>query len=369
MDIGQSTAAYEAWARAHLGDETVARDLRRKRKKMRDGAFAFLRATYWRWAERILAWCPELADAPPVLSVGDVHLENFGTWRDAEGRLVFGVNDVDEAASMPWPLDLVRLAASLALAGRDGDRLLEARCAELLAGYAAGLARPAPQVLDHAPRRDGGRSLPELLAVTEAYRREFWTKFSAAELAAAARKDAIDDLVIPPRLHAALLASLPPGAVARGCHPRSAGAGSLGRPRWVLLAEWRGAPLLREAKAILPSAWTRQNHAGALSSRCAELAFGPHRAPDPWLAIRDDVVVRRLSPNNRKLDSDDDRALLLDGAVLRAMAADLAALHAGDAAALPAVRGDLARRERGWLAGAARRAAAATAEEFAAFAR
>ena len=29
-------------------------------------------------------------DAPQVLSVGDLHLENFGTWRDADGRLVWG---------------------------------------------------------------------------------------------------------------------------------------------------------------------------------------------------------------------------------------------------------------------------------------
>ncbi len=55
-------------------------------------------------------------DAPQVLAVGDMHLENFGTWRDADGRLVWGVNDFDEAAVMPYPLDLVRLAASIRLA-------------------------------------------------------------------------------------------------------------------------------------------------------------------------------------------------------------------------------------------------------------
>ena len=51
-----------------------------------------------------------------VLAVGDIHLENFGTWRDADGRLVWGVNDFDEAAQMPYVLDLVRLAASALLA-------------------------------------------------------------------------------------------------------------------------------------------------------------------------------------------------------------------------------------------------------------
>jgi len=32
-----------------------------------------------------------------VLAVGDLHVENFGTWRDAEGRLIWGVNDFDES--------------------------------------------------------------------------------------------------------------------------------------------------------------------------------------------------------------------------------------------------------------------------------
>ena len=107
-DIRKSTARYEDWLRGALGSELVDKDLERKHGKMRDGAFPFLRATYWRWAETVLEACPDLADAPQVLAVGDVHLENFGTWRDADGRLGWGVNDYDEAAQMPYPLDLVR---------------------------------------------------------------------------------------------------------------------------------------------------------------------------------------------------------------------------------------------------------------------
>src|SRR5256885_11406966 len=38
--------------------------------------------------------------------------------------------------------------------------------------------------------------------------------------------------------------------------------------------------------------------------RCYEIATGVYRAPDPWYALTDDVVVRRLSPNNRKLDAE-----------------------------------------------------------------
>ena len=55
---------------------------------------------------------PNLNHAPQVLGVGDLHVENFGTWRDAESRLVWGINDFDEACCLPYTQDLVRLAAS-----------------------------------------------------------------------------------------------------------------------------------------------------------------------------------------------------------------------------------------------------------------
>jgi uncharacterized protein (DUF2252 family) len=58
--------------------------------------------------------CAQLADAPQVLAVGDLYTENFGTWRDAEGRLVWGVNDLDEAHPLPYTNDLVRLATRAA---------------------------------------------------------------------------------------------------------------------------------------------------------------------------------------------------------------------------------------------------------------
>ncbi len=100
---------YEAWLGRELGGELVQNDLDTKHDKMKSGTFPFLRATYWRWAETIFEICPELSNVPEVLAIGDTHLENFGTWRDAEGRLVWGANDFDDAATMPYVLDLVRL--------------------------------------------------------------------------------------------------------------------------------------------------------------------------------------------------------------------------------------------------------------------
>lgn len=341
--------------REHLGAMLVEADLREKRRRMRSGPFPFLRATYFRWAETVLEHCPEFAGAAAVLSVGDAHLENFGTWRDAEGRLVFGVNDFDEAAPMPWPLDLTRLVTSAVLAaGTLAKAEARAIAALLLDGYASGLPAPRAVLLDH-----GHPWLRPRLAVAQDVRDAYWAKMLAPT--GIQRR--------PAKLVAALRHAVPDSGVVRAIYPRTAGAGSLGRPRLVLHVEWRGGPVLREAKLLLPSAWTLVH--GPERSHAAEAASGPHRSPDPWFSVRDGVVLRRLSPNNRKLDAASEGALLRAPRMLRAMGQDLAAIHAGTpgaarrvAAALKAGEMDAKR-----LARAALRMAALVIEEQAAYAR
>ena len=48
---------------------------------------------------------------------GDLHVENFGTYLNSDGRLVFDINDFDEAYLGRFTWDLQRFAASLALIG------------------------------------------------------------------------------------------------------------------------------------------------------------------------------------------------------------------------------------------------------------
>jgi uncharacterized protein (DUF2252 family) len=48
---------------------------------------------------------------------GDLHVENFGTYLNSDGRLVFDINDFDEAYLGHFTWDLQRFAASLALVG------------------------------------------------------------------------------------------------------------------------------------------------------------------------------------------------------------------------------------------------------------
>src|SRR5216683_5892811 len=44
----------------------------------------------------------EVARAPQIVAVGDLHVGSFGTWRDGEGRLCWGVDDFDEAYPLPY---------------------------------------------------------------------------------------------------------------------------------------------------------------------------------------------------------------------------------------------------------------------------
>src|SRR5258708_19481475 len=83
---------------------------------MADAVFPFMRSTFYRWAQLWPMVCPDLAKGPQVLAVGDLHVENFGTWRDVEGRLIWGVNDFDETHPLAYANDLVRLAVSAHLA-------------------------------------------------------------------------------------------------------------------------------------------------------------------------------------------------------------------------------------------------------------
>lgn len=60
-----------------------------------------------------------------VLAVGDLHVNSLGSWRDAEGRLCWGVDDFDEAYPLAYTNDLVWVAASLKIV-IDADELSDA---------------------------------------------------------------------------------------------------------------------------------------------------------------------------------------------------------------------------------------------------
>ncbi len=59
------------------------------------------------------------ADQSILLCVGDVHLENFGVMEAETGKLIWGLNDFDEAAFAPFTWDVKRGAVSVVLAARE----------------------------------------------------------------------------------------------------------------------------------------------------------------------------------------------------------------------------------------------------------
>ena len=171
MKIAKATAKYEAWLARRL--KIVEPDLKFKHEQMRSGVFPFLRATYYRWAQIWTEVCGAAAKAPRVLAVGDLHIENFGTWRDAEGRLIWGINDFDETWRLPYTNDLIRLATSALLA--DVACNLKEGIAAVLKGYVDGLeagGRPFALAEHH----------PALRAMATARLREpetYWEKLHA----------------------------------------------------------------------------------------------------------------------------------------------------------------------------------------------
>ena len=99
------TREYETWLATYTSP--VKADLDLKHVLMKRDVFSFFRATFYRWIQVWPNVCAEMVTAPEVLAVGDLHLENFGTWRDTEGRLIWGINDFDEAYPLPYTNDLV----------------------------------------------------------------------------------------------------------------------------------------------------------------------------------------------------------------------------------------------------------------------
>jgi uncharacterized protein (DUF2252 family) len=85
--------------------------------------------TFYRGAA--LPMAADLAASPAsglqVQLCGDAHLSNFGAFASPERKLVFDVNDFDETLPGPFEWDVKRLAASLAVAGRDSGFPAKAR--------------------------------------------------------------------------------------------------------------------------------------------------------------------------------------------------------------------------------------------------
>ena len=331
----------------------MAADLRRKHQRMREEAFVFLRGTFYRWMQIWPNHCAELEAAPRLPGVGDLHLENFGTWRDANHRLVWGINDFDEACEIPYTLDLVRLAVSAVLAIRGGYLAVSERaaCAAILDGYAASIDRGGrPFVLDH------GRNWLTRLALHRMRDPDrYWKKLMAFPRATGRvpRKE--------------LRAQLPDPALPFTIVHRVAGVGSLGRQRFVAITEGDEGPIAREAKALLPSAaaWARDDTHPRI--HIAGVLAHAVRAADPSFVITGRWMIRRLAPDCARIELADLPAARDERKLLHAMGWETANVHLGSHRRK--IARHLGAQKSRWLEHAADAMAAATVEDWRAFRR
>lgn len=233
--------------------------------RMQADAFAFFRGSAPLFYQEF-GRAAVLRDCPVAWLCGDAHAENFGSYRGDNGLVYFDANDFDEAVRGPVLWDVARLAVSVLLAGASlglppAQRQAAARTA--LAAYAAGLATGKPLLLEretakglvrHFIKRVARRRRRALVRA-RARRRPGWHLRPQATL-----------YVLPPaERHTVLKAfegwrraqATPPCGPVLDVAQRVAGVGSLGVPRYIVLAQHprpRKRPVLLDLKLALPPA-------------------------------------------------------------------------------------------------------------------
>jgi len=342
MNIVKATLRFEEWLGRHT--TIVKSDLRLKHQRMAEGPFPFLRATFYRWMQIWPDFFPDMVKAPRVLAVGDLHVENFGTWRDLEGRLVWGVNDFDEAAVLPYTVDLVRLATSAIFAIEAGHLALKPKeaCASILEGYRQSLVQGGrPFVLEEENTW--------LRTIATGVLRDpvhFWRKMDSLprvkDQIPASAKESLDHL-------------MPEAGLNYRTVQRTAGLGSLGHVRLVAIAICRGGRIAREAKALVPSSvyWARGDEGPAEIMYQAVISRAV-RCPDPFVQLRGRWIVRRLSPHCSRIELSVLPTNRDELRLLAAMGWETANIHLGSVDAAKYVRRHLDRLKPGWLFAAAR---------------
>ena len=240
--------------------------LRIKYRAMRADTFAFLRGTCHLFYAR-LPRGGVFKSGPLVWVCGDLHLENFGSYKGDNQLVYFDVNDFDESALAPATWDLARFLTSLQIgAGSVGGNrskvramsqtFLDAYCQALVLGKAYWVERETAtglvrDLLDGLRDRERPRLL-EAHTITKGKKRLL-------------RVDGKKALPTSPAQRAAIAAFMQDFAKGQA-HPefysvldvarRIAGTGSLGVDRYVLLIEGKGSPqsnYLLDLKQALPS--------------------------------------------------------------------------------------------------------------------
>ena len=325
-----------------------APDLRYKHAQMAESFFPFFRGTFYRWAQCWAQACPEVADAPQVLAVGDLHVENFGTWRDADGRLIWGVNDFDEAYPLPYTNDLVRLAVSGMIAVKSTDLVTRTRdlCEQILAGYQLAISEGGrPFVLEEEHPTLRGLAVSRLREP-----KAFWAKFDGRLGSRPVTQSGTPLRLLKENWPLSAVGPLPPLHRRRGV-----GMGSLGKPRFVAVGQHAGGRLARELKALTPSAcaWAAGTEEPVIYY--GQIVASAVRCADPFIRAQDGWLVRRLAPDCSRIELASLELVEDESHLLKAMGWETANIHLNAKGNAQRILADLKKRPSGWLRDAAKR--------------
>lgn len=234
---------------------------------MRRSPFGFFRGTAHLFYRDWPAACP-LDKSPLTWACGDLHLENFGSYKGQNGLAYFDINDFDEAALAPAGRDLARFATSTLLAITDlGLSAAEARMfahrAHLAYTQALRLGKPmwveratarglVKQLLRRVKRRTQSDLLAERTTVAGGRRR---LRIDGRRALAMSRES--KQQVVRALAHAHVSREAPDFYRVIDVARRIAGTGSLGLQRAVILVHGYGGRdgnVLLDLKEAAPSA-------------------------------------------------------------------------------------------------------------------
>ncbi|CAN7674274.1 DUF2252 domain-containing protein [Trinickia sp. LjRoot230] len=258
LDVASTIAQYNA---GRDGER-----LRMKYELMRRSSWSFVRGTCHLFYSRV-AQESVLREGPVVWVSGDLHLQNFGSYKGDNGLVYFDINDFDEACLAPCLFELVRFLTGTLVAAEDlGLSRAEALalCHTSADSYAGALrtgkARWIEAELAEGMVRDLFDALSKRSRVDHLNRRTVLTGKKRALKIDGKRALAVDkktrDRVLA-FMHAFAADQDDPNFyrpldVAR----RIAGTGSLGVERYVVLVEGKGSPdgnYVIDLKRALPS--------------------------------------------------------------------------------------------------------------------
>ncbi len=352
MNIIEATRSYENWMRRCT--HVIEDDLRYKHQQMREDPFFFFRSTFYRWTQLWPELCRDLRQAPKVLAVGDLHVGSYGTWRDAEGRMCWGVDDFDESYPLPYTNDLVRLAASVKIVVDAKSLTVKFKqgCDAILEGYREALRTGGrPFVL-----AEQQQTLEKLGIDAIEPPEDFWQKLNGRPGVAHG---------FPSTAKRAIEKTLPAKKLPYKVVRREAGHGSLGQQRFVAIAQWCGAWIAREAKATIPSSCVWLNGTVDHCQTYYETAIkSAVRSHDPYQKMVGGWLIRRLSPDANLIEIEDLPKKRDEMTLLNAMGAEAANVHLGTKRQRRKIVRDLQGRKSGWLRNSAKEMAKATERDW-----